>query len=91
MVLGDGFMAFSIVCFIAVFGVLLGYNKKAMPSFPEGLTLNTTVSILATGAKSSLLCVVGTSIGQLKWTWFQGEKKRLLYDLQSFDDASRGP
>lgn len=84
-------MDFSVVCFIAIFGVLLGYNQKAMPSFPKGLTLNTIVSILATGAKSSLLCVVGTPIGQLKWTWFQGEKKRPLYDLQSFDDANRGP
>lgn len=84
-------MAFSVACFVAIFGVLLGYNQKAMPSFPKGLTLNTIVSILATGAKSSLLCVVGTSIGQLKWIWFQGEKKHPLYDLQSFDDASRGP
>lgn len=43
------------------------------------------MSILATGSKSSLLCMIGTLIGQLKWIWFQDEKKH------PFDDASRGP
>ncbi|OJJ85936.1 DUF3176 domain-containing protein [Aspergillus glaucus CBS 516.65] len=84
-------ITFSIACFIAICSVLLSYDQKAMPNFPKGLTLNTIVSILATGSKSALLCMVGTSIGQLKWIWFQGRKKRPVYDLQSFDDASRGP
>ena len=84
-------ITFSIACFIAICSVLLGYDQKAMPNFPKGLTLNTIVSILATGSKSALLCMVRTSIGQLKWIWFQGRKKRPVYDLQSFDDASRGP
>lgn len=84
-------ITFSAACFIAICSVLLGYDQKAMPNFPTGLTLNTIVSILATASKSALLCMVGTSIGQLKWIWFQGGKKRPVYDLQSFDDASRGP
>lgn len=62
-----------------------------MPSFPKGLTLNTIISILATGSKSALLCMIGTLMGQLKWIWFQGEERSLLHDLQSLDDVSRGP
>ncbi|PLB49033.1 hypothetical protein P170DRAFT_357764 [Aspergillus steynii IBT 23096] len=84
-------MIFSTLCFVAIVAVLGAYDQKASPSFPKGLTLNTIVSILATGSKSSLLCMVGTSIGQLKWNWLQGSRRHLLYDLQSFDDASRGP
>lgn len=49
------------------------------------------MSILATASKASLLLTIGTSIGQLKWIWFQQGPKRPLYNLQSFDDASRGP
>lgn len=41
--------------------------------------------------RASLLLTIGTSKGQLKWIWFQQGSKRQLYNLQSFDDASRGP
>lgn len=56
---------------------------------PYGITLNAIVSALATASKASLLCAVADSIGQLKWSWFQ--QPRNLYDLQAFDEASRGP
>ncbi|PLB50945.1 hypothetical protein P170DRAFT_474494 [Aspergillus steynii IBT 23096] len=83
-------MAFSILFFLAIVGVLGFYDQRKMPDLPQGLTLNTVVSILATGSKSALLCMIGTSMGQLKWLWFSGRKSP-LYDLQFFDDASRGP
>lgn len=82
---------FSVLCFIAITCLLIIYNKKPSPSLPQGLTLNTIVSVLATASKSSLLCIIGTAIGQLKWIWFQQGHQRQLYHLQSFDDASRGP
>ncbi|PWY69787.1 hypothetical protein BO70DRAFT_382492 [Aspergillus heteromorphus CBS 117.55] len=83
-------LGFSITLFIVIVVFLKVYDQHEMPTFPLGLTLNTIVSILATGSKSSLLCMISTSIGQLKWIWFQA-KKRPLYDMQYFDDASRGP
>lgn len=84
-------MTFSISCFVAILAILISYNEKPMPTFPKGLTMNTIISILSTGSKSALLCMVAASIGQLKWLWFRGDTKRRLYDLQSFDEASRGP
>ena len=54
-----------------------------------GLTLNTIISTLATASKASLLCAVAGCIGQLKWCWYRESHR--LYDLQRFDDASRGP
>ena len=50
---------------------------------------NAIVSALATASKTSLLCAVTGAIGQLKWCWFEQERK--LYDLQALDEASRGP
>lgn len=84
-------MVFSSLCFIAIFGILLAYDQKESPIFPQGLLLNAIVSILSTGSKSSLIIVIGKCIGQLKWIWFHDENKRPLNDLQSFDSASRGP
>lgn len=80
-VLGNISIGFSTLCFIALLCVLLVYDQKAMPSFPQGLTLNTIISILATGCKTSLLCLIGNTISQLKWIWFQEGTKRQLYDL----------
>lgn len=40
-------------------------------------------------SRSALLFTVATVIGQLKWPWILGQ--RTLIDLQTFDDASRGP
>lgn len=84
-------IAFSVACFITTVGLLLVYHNSPSPNPPHGLTLNTIVSVLATASKASLLLTIGTSIGQLKWIWFQQGPKRQLYNLQSFDDASRGP
>lgn len=81
---------FSALCFIAILCLLLAYDQRASPRMPQGLTLNTIISVLATASKCSLLFGVGAAIGQLKWIWFQKGSKPLL-GLQCLDDASRGP
>lgn len=81
---------FSILCFVATICVLWVYDQKPVPLFSYGVTLNTMISILATGCKTSLVFLLGGSIGQLKWIWFQ-DARRPVRDIQSFDDASRGP
>ena len=82
-------MIFSAVCLLTVAVMLCVYDGKAQPKMPYGITLNAIVSILATSSKSGLLCAVAGAIGQLKWCWFKEDRK--LQDLQSFDEASRGP
>jgi hypothetical protein len=51
---------------------------------------NALVSIGITLSKSSLLMLIAEGISQLKWAHF-AEKRQVLYDLQLFDAASRGP
>jgi Protein of unknown function (DUF3176) len=81
---------FSTICLVAIAVILFAYDGNASPELPHGLTLNTITSILATASKSSLTFAVAAAMSQLKWCWFQ-QKSRCLRDLQSFDDASRGP
>ncbi|PKX90088.1 DUF3176 domain-containing protein [Aspergillus novofumigatus IBT 16806] len=83
-------IVFTAACFITLCCLLLIYNLKRSPDLPQGLTLNSIVSVLATAAKSSLLFSISNAIGQLKWIWFR-QGKRQLYDMQAVDDASRGP
>ncbi|KAJ5403245.1 hypothetical protein N7509_003116 [Penicillium cosmopolitanum] len=83
-------MAFSFASFIAVIIILRAYDQKPSPNLSYGLTLNSIVSLLATASRSSLLFVVAAAVGQLKWIWIQ-HRERPVLDMQSFDDASRGP
>lgn len=89
-------LVFSISCVIAIAGLLLPYslNRRQVPEFLDGLTLNTLLSILAATSKSSLIFSVTATMGQGKWCWFRISKvqsRRRLMDVQTLDDASRGP
>lgn len=46
------------------------------------------LSFLNTVTKAAMLMPVASGIAQLRWKWFKRE--RLLADMESFDDASRG-
>lgn len=81
-------MMFSIACIVALGIILLVYEGQATPHMRFGLTLNAIVSILATGARATLIFVVASAIGQLKWYRFSSSRK--LSHLQDVDDASRG-
>lgn len=54
------------------------------------ITPNTIISAVSTASKYSFLLVVAQGIGQLKWTYFS-RAARQVYDVQVFDDATRGP
>ncbi|KAJ6032736.1 hypothetical protein N7540_003468 [Penicillium herquei] len=88
-ILEEASMVFSIACLISIYGILIAYNGKQPPTFVYDISLNSIISILATGCKSSLVFVVGEGISQLKWLWFQ-TRQQLSY-MQTFEDASRGP
>jgi hypothetical protein len=82
-------LAFSIGCLTTLVGLLSVYDGQETPSLPYSITLNALVSILATAAKSSMLFAIAGTLGQLKWAWFADSRE--LSDIQTFDDATRGP
>lgn len=83
-------IVFSMYCVGAVAVVVGFYDGEPIPQYPSGITLNTIISILSTGARSALVYVISATIGQLKWHWFSWRGRRLR-DVQVLDDASRGP
>ena len=60
-------LVFSIGCFAAIVFVLWRYDGKVRPDMAQDLSLNTIVSVLATGCKSALVLVITEAISQLKW------------------------
>jgi hypothetical protein len=79
----------STSCLIAIAVVLSVFTGREPPTLPYGITLNAVIATLATASRSMLLYTVATALSQLKWCWYQ--KQRKIEDIQIFDDASRGP
>ncbi|GKZ29576.1 hypothetical protein AbraIFM66950_005608 [Aspergillus brasiliensis] len=78
-----------LLCLVAIGVILKEYQGKPIPDLPWGLTLNAIISTLTTCSKSLLLYAISVSISQSKWAWFK--RRQPLQDLQTFDEASRGP
>ncbi|KAF2191766.1 hypothetical protein K469DRAFT_555327 [Zopfia rhizophila CBS 207.26] len=80
----------SAICMGAIVGVLLFLKDKRLPTWPLGLTLNAYIAILSRIASAALVLPVSEALGQLKWSWFKGDSKK-MWDFEIFDNASRGP
>jgi hypothetical protein len=85
----------ELLCCILVIGSLAGliitlrvHERRSIPEWPYGLTINSVISLFTLVLKSSALVVACEGISQLKWSWFG--KTRPLKDIAAYDDASRG-
>lgn len=86
----------SALCTAIIIIVLFIYQRRPIPKWPLGLTLNAFISVLAKIASAALLLPVSEALGQLKWNWFQGKQNKSteskkMWDFELFDNASRGP
>lgn len=81
----------SAACMAGIVIMLLKYQDRRIPNWPLGLTLNAYISVLAKIASAALLLPVSEALGQLKWSWFQGDNSKKMWDFEIFDNASRGP
>lgn len=65
------------------------YSQKPVDSWSHYFSPSSVTSALSTIAQSFLLVSVSNCISQLKWSWVK-EDGRPKYDIQIFDEASRG-
>lgn len=79
----------SILALAAIVILLAVVDNRTLPKLPLSITVNTYISFFATIAKATMLFAVAESLSQLKWLWFR--QPRMLDEIQTFDDASRGP
>lgn len=79
----------SILALAAIVILLAVVDHRTLPTLPLNITVNTYISFFSTLAKATMLFAVAESLSQLKWLWFR--QPRMLEEIQTFDDASRGP
>ncbi|KAK0815463.1 hypothetical protein LTR59_000536 [Friedmanniomyces endolithicus] len=87
----------SLACFAALVAVLRRSEGKEQSRWLYNkLTLNGLIALLSTFIRASMMFSVGACLSQMKWNHFssqssQGSSGRRLEDLNTFDEASRGP
>jgi hypothetical protein len=78
----------------SIIGVLIYFKDDPLSKWTladrTGVTLNAYISVLSKMAGAALILPVSEALGQLKWSWFQQNSKR-MWDFEIFDNASRGP
>jgi hypothetical protein len=80
----------SALCMGAMLVVLYILKDDTVPKLPRGLTLNAFIAVLSKISGAALILPTSEALGQLKWSWFQGDSKK-MWDFEIFDNASRGP
>ncbi|CAI6323300.1 unnamed protein product [Periconia digitata] len=80
----------SAICMAIIVGTLIRYREQKPPRWISGLTLNTFIAVLSKISGAALILPISEGLGQLKWSWFRGDSKR-MWDFEIFDNASRGP
>lgn len=73
-------------CIVILFFV---FDNRPLSHWHSRVSIAAIVAALAQVAQSSLMAPVASCIGQIKWQWFR--KVRSTYDLEIYDEASRGP
>ncbi|KAK8023594.1 hypothetical protein PG993_011660 [Apiospora rasikravindrae] len=80
----------SIACMGALIVILTRIDNIPLPHWWLPIQPNSLIAVLTTVAKSSMMLSVASCISQLKWGHFSQQPRKLV-DLETFDEASRGP
>jgi hypothetical protein len=83
-------MGFSLCCLIAVCIIMAWIDGRHLSIWHWAIQPNAVVSLLLVSSKAALMLSTAACLSQLKWTHFQIAPRKLK-DLETFDDASRGP
>ncbi|GAW25277.1 putative pyridoxamine 5 -phosphate oxidase [Rosellinia necatrix] len=80
----------TLAAFISLLVVLKTVDNQPLSTWHFPFSVNTVVSTLSVVVKTPLAFVVGSCLGQGKWSWFT-KRSGPLSGFVTFDDASRGP
>lgn len=80
----------SAACMTAVVIILARMQSKPLEHWKLPISLNATIAIFVTVAKSMSLLVIAACISQTKWIRFKSSARR-VQEFDLFDNASRGP
>ncbi|KAI0857739.1 hypothetical protein F4860DRAFT_488855 [Xylaria cubensis] len=85
-----GATVLSLTSLSLIITLLTYINDAPLSDWPLPIQPNSLLAVLTTAMKTSMLVSVTSCIGQLKWRHF-ATRARSIHELESLDDASRGP
>src|ERR1700744_1282020 len=80
----------SFLCTAAIVGILVEMNNQPLSRWPFILSLNATIAVFITAAKSTAILTVASCLSQSKWLHFKKSAPK-VHELELFENASRGP
>ncbi|MCJ1377577.1 hypothetical protein MMC17_000672 [Xylographa soralifera] len=70
--------------------LILGlHQNRPLPDWPLAITLNSLVSVMVVIMKATMLAILASGLGQMKWLWFL--RSRPLSHYTVYDKAGQGP
>ncbi|KAI0182476.1 hypothetical protein EV127DRAFT_302348, partial [Xylaria flabelliformis] len=85
-----GATVLSLTSLSLIITLLTYIDDTPLSDWPLPIQPNSLLAVLTTAMKTSMLVSVTSCIGQLKWRHF-ATRARSIHELESLDDASRGP
>lgn len=73
-----------------IFVTLFYMNGRPLSDYRLPIQLNSLIAVFSTLARSALMLTLADGLSQLKWNHFE-RRRSLLSQLQTYDNASRGP
>jgi succinate dehydrogenase hydrophobic anchor subunit len=80
----------SVVLFIGLIVMFRIMDGKQYSEWTFSISLNAVTAILSTCCSAAMMHNVSAFIGQQKWIHLK-KSPRTVYDIETFDEASRGP
>jgi hypothetical protein len=69
----------AVILFGLQCGLLAWSDGRPISHWDHSFQLNSVIALLDTTMTASLTFVLSSCLGQLKWTWFKGQKERLVW------------
>ncbi|KAI8933733.1 hypothetical protein NX059_009449 [Plenodomus lindquistii] len=80
----------SFACLVAIVIILVRMHAQPLSRWSLSISLNATIAVFITAAKSLALLVIAACIAQAKWIRFRASARK-LQELDLFENAARGP
>ena len=79
----------SVAALLAIIGILVRYNGRPGPEWPDHIAINSVLSWFTTLMKAMMFVPIASCISQASWNRYR-DRPQPLKDVAIFDAASRG-
>ncbi|KAK4228355.1 hypothetical protein QBC38DRAFT_414702 [Podospora fimiseda] len=86
-----GSLTLSMACMALIIAILIKSDGLVRDEWPLSIEPNSLIAVFTTIGRSCMMVAVAACLSQLKWRYFDHAAGFPLSDMQTFEEASRGP